>query len=215
MNEGNAMQHTKHRGVLATLAPRPRHLVGVISLAMIAGMFALVVAPAASADTTSTGFESGFVNGTPNAQQGWSSQGSAGSGCATYYHAIVDNTYGIPSFGNKSLRISNAGTSGCFSDQTFSSSTNNEAGETDALNGGLSGGTRLSHFDASFDLASVMPTLQAGMYVSVSPDRGDGARMSYLRFEDRADGIHVFFDDYTTDFNETDIATVSRSPHTL
>ena len=30
--------------------------------------------------------------------------------------------------------------------------------------------------------------------ISVSPDNGQGARMSYLRFEDRADGVHVFFD---------------------
>jgi hypothetical protein len=133
-----------------------------------------------------------------------------------YDHAIVDNTYGIPSFGTKSLRISNAVTSGCFSDQTFSAATLDEAGETGALNGGLSGGTRQSHFDASFDLASVMATVQPGVYVSVSPDRGDGARMSYLRFEDQTDGIHVFFIDYTSpDFNETDIATLSRTPHRI
>jgi hypothetical protein len=29
--------------------------------------------------------------------------------------------------------------------------------------------------------------------MTVSPD--DGARMSYLRFEDQADGVHVFFID--------------------
>jgi hypothetical protein len=40
--------------------------------------------------------------------------------------------------------------------------------------------------------------------------------MSYLRFEDRADGIHVFFDDYSSGvFNETDIATIDRNPHTI
>ena len=43
--------------------------------------------------------------------------------------------------------------------------------------------------------------------------------MSYLRFEDRTDGVHVFFDDVTDNgpigtvatFNETDIATLSRA----
>jgi hypothetical protein len=62
MNEGNAMQHTKHRGVLATLAPRPRHLVGVISMAMIAGSFALVLAPAVSAAAPPAPYVNGFEN---------------------------------------------------------------------------------------------------------------------------------------------------------
>jgi hypothetical protein len=43
--------------------------------------------------------------------------------------------------------------------------------------------------------------------------------MSYLRFEDQLDGVHVFFDDVTDNgpigtvatFNETDIATLSRT----
>jgi hypothetical protein len=53
----------------------------------------------------------------------------------------------------------------------------------------------------------------------VSPDDGQGGRMSYLRFEDQPDGVHVFFDDVTdpgpfptvATFNETDIATLSRT----
>ena len=60
--------------------------------------------------------------------------------------------------------------------------------------------------------------------MSVSPDQGDGSRVSYLRFEDQADGVHVFFVDVTnpgplgtvSTFNEYDIATVSRSAaHTI
>ncbi|HEY6068335.1 MAG TPA: hypothetical protein VIU81_06530 [Gaiellaceae bacterium] len=42
--------------------------------------------------------------------------------------------------------------------------------------------------------------------------------MSYLRFEDQADGVHVFFDDIrnTKAFKEKDIATLSRSSsHTI
>ena len=55
--------------------------------------------------------------------------------------------------------------------------------------------------------------------MSVSPDNGSGARMSYLRFEDQADGVHVFFDDVinpgpvgtVSTFTDTDIATLSRT----
>jgi hypothetical protein len=61
--------------------------------------------------------------------------------------------------------------------------------------------------------------VQPGLHTSVSPDNGTGGRMSYLRFEDQNDGIHVFFDDVTdhgpigtvATFNETDIATLSRA----
>jgi hypothetical protein len=171
----------------------------------------------ANADSANINFEPPTYSlGDINGQDGWSKTGS-------YDAAVVSNTYGISSFGTQSLRISDAVTSGGFGDQTFSKSLANEAGETDALNGGMSGGTRQPHFEAQFDLASTLPTLQSGMHVSVSPDRGDGARMSYLRFEDQADGIHVFFDDVTDPthavngetFNETDIATLSRAPHAI
>ena len=41
--------------------------------------------------------------------------------------------------------------------------------------------------------------------------------MSYLRFEDQADGVHVFFDGRPrASFIQTDIATLSRaSAHTI
>lgn len=163
--------------------------------------------PACSSDDTT--FDT-FTLGSVNGQHGWSATGP-------YDQAIVNNTYGYPTFGCKSLRISDAVTSGSFGDWVFSYSVANEAGETAAENGGMSGGTRQNHFEAQFDLASVMSTLQPGMHMSVSPDRGDGARMSYLRFDDMADGIHVFFDDVdsTGAFIETDIATLTRTPHTI
>lgn len=163
--------------------------------------------------TTDTTFDTS-TNGSVNGQHGWKSTGN-------YDQAVVDNVYDIASFGCKSLRISNAVTSGSFGDQTFSYSTANEAGDADAENAGLSGGVRQSHYEAQFDIASTQTAQQSGLSISVSPDRGDGARMSYLRFEDKADGIHVFFDDVTTssnpaDWNETDIATLSRTaPHTI
>jgi parallel beta helix pectate lyase-like protein len=51
------------------------------------------------------------------------------------------------------------------------------------------------------------------------PDDGNGARISYLRFEDQSDGVHVFFDDATDNgpvgtvasFSDTQIAVLNRT----
>ena len=185
---------------------------------LISTALASALLPAfALADTVTVDFENPpYIVGDINGQDGWGKTGS-------YDVAVVLNP-GIPGFGLQSLRLSDAVTSGSFGDQTFSKALLNEAGETDALNGGISGGIRQPHFEAQFDLASTMATEQPGMHMSVSPDRGDGSRMSYLRFEDNAGGIDVFFVDVQcpcivgnpANFVETQIATVSRTtPHTI
>lgn len=173
--------------------------------------FEPVPLPACSSDdTTFDTFSTGSVNG----QNGWSSTGP-------YDEEIVDNTYGYADFGCKSLRLSNAVTTGGFGDQTFSYSVTNEAGEADSTSNGMSGGTRQNHYEAQFDIASTSPTQQTGLALSVSPDRGDGSRMSYLRFEDNATGIGVFFvdvqgTDNPANFVETSLGTISRSTsHTI
>ena len=69
----------------------------------------------------------------------------------------------------------------------------------------------------------MLDTEQAGLALSVSPDDGNGARMSYLRFVDQPDGVDVFFDDVVNpsfgaefDFRETSVATLDRtSAHTI
>lgn len=115
--------------------------------------------------------------------------------------------------GSQSLRISSAVTSGSFGDQTFSPALVQPAGE----------GAQ-THFDSTFQIGTTLDTVQAGLHLTVSPDSGDGARMSYLRFDDQADGVHVFFDDVkdagpvgtVADFPETDVATLPRtSIHTV
>lgn len=189
--------------------------------AAIASVIAFAAIPISSfADTIGPiDFES-YSLGTINGQDGWSALGSAGSGCAIYDEG-VSSSMGVPGFGNQSFRISNAVTSGCFGDQAFSKSTVNEAGETVAQNGGFSGGVRQPHFEAQFSIAAIPNSL--GDTMSVSPDRGDGARMSYLRFENHIDGIHVYFDDVTDPthvvnadtFNESQVALLDPSvPHT-
>jgi uncharacterized protein (DUF2141 family) len=190
-----------------------------VSSVVVSAAF-LVLPFVASADTISINFEAPTYSvASINGQDGWIKTGS-------YDAAVVGGT--LPAgFGAQSLRISDAVASGSFGDQTFSKPLVNEVGETtDAVNGGFSGGVRQPHFEASFDIASVQETQQPGMHMTVSPDRGDGARMSYLRFEDNANGIDVFFDDVqgtvalgvdgctTTvcgNFVETKIATLSRS----
>lgn len=151
------------------------------------------VLPALAEALPAVDFES-YALGSINGQDGWTSTGASGSGCAVYDHA-VNSSLGTTGFGSQSLRISNAVTSGCFGDQTFSKSLINEAGEADSTSGGMSGGTRQAHFEAQFDFASTQLAEQPGLFVSVSPDRGDGSRMSYLGFDDTTSGIDVIFYD--------------------
>jgi hypothetical protein len=212
-NQGVQKLKTKTQRVLSTVS------VGIASLGL-----ALMAVPAiAAADSNNITFESPtYTTGIINGQDGWTATGSAGSGCAVYDEGVVANTYGYASFGGQSFRLSDAVTSGCFGDQAFAKPLTDSVGETASTNGSFSAGTKQRHFETKFDIASTLPTQQPGMHTSVSPDRGDGSRMSYLRFEDGALGIDVFFVDVqgTTNpanFVETPIATgLSRTvPHTI
>jgi hypothetical protein len=187
---------------------------GVLGAICITGLAAAESLPAIN-------FESGYTAGDINGQNGWTKTGP--------YDAAVANVADFPAasgygFGTKALRISDATTSGSFSDQTFSPGLANEAGETSADSGGPAIGTRQKHFEVSFQIGTTKSTEQSGLHMTMSPDRGDGARMSYLRFEDLSNGVHVYFDDVTdpgplgapADFNERSIATLSRSTsHTI
>lgn len=192
----------------------------VVALFVALAVFLLAGSvPNALADSNAVNFES-YALGNINGQDGWMKTGG-------YDVQVVTNTYGFTSFGTKVLRMSDAVTSGSFGDQTFAKPLADAAGESAATAGSFSVGTRQRHFEAQFDIASAVPTAQQpGMHVSVSPDRGDGSRMSYLRFEDNAGGIDVFFDDVQqpgpctpsgcANFVETKIATLNRAvPHTI
>lgn len=199
----------------------------VFVFALVAGL--ALIAGSALADSAAIDFENPpYTTGSIHNQDGWSSTGSAGFGCAIYDHAVVMNIYGYPSFGGQSLRMSNAVVSGCFGDHTFSKSLADEAGESaasDAYNGGLSGGARQAYFEAEWDFASTVPgSEQPGLSVVASPARGDGARMSWVQMADTPSGLAVNFYDYqisanppTGDFVFTNIAGgLDRSvPHTI
>jgi hypothetical protein len=129
-----------------------------------------------------------YVVGDIHGQDGWSSSGP-------YDHAVAAQSL-YSSFGTQSLRISNAITSGSFGDHTFSKENANEAGEASAEGDGTSG-PREGNFDVKFDIASAVPTAeQPGLQVVASPDRGDGARMSWVQVRDTPTGLEVRFNDY-------------------
>ncbi len=186
---------------------------------MVAGTIAAVALMAATMASTAgaetfgpISFEpTAYATGNINGQNGWMKTGSYDVGVASVASFPAASGYG---FGSQALRISNGVASGSFGDQTFSPALITSAGEL----------LPVTHYDASFKIGSTKATLQPGLFVSVSPDDGTGDRMSYLGFEDAADGIHVIFYDVSdpgplgteAEFEESDIATLSRtSPHTI
>ncbi len=168
-----------------------------VYFALVAALVTAVFTFQVQADSIAIDFES-FTLGSVDGQDGWGITGG-------YDVEIVDATgYGYAGFGNQSLRISNAVTSGSFGDQLFSQSLADEAGETDAENNGLSGGTRQPYFSASWDFASTVPGAeQPGLSITVSPDRGDGARMSWIQMADTPTGLAVNFYGYDTSLGGT------------
>src|SRR5207249_11318534 len=115
------------------------------------------------ADSRSITFEAsqGYTLGSIDGQDGWA--GTLGGPISPFIdQAVVTNTYGYPSFGGQSWRMSNAYTDGAFGHWPFSPSLANEAGETQALNGNgvfvFSGGVRQKHFQVQWDFASTVPT---------------------------------------------------------
>jgi hypothetical protein len=178
------------------------------ALAVLAG-----VATSARADGVGPiNFESpAYSVGNINGQQGWSNTGGFDANVAPLSSFPAASGYG---FGSQALQISDSVTSGTFGDQTFAPAVSVAADES----------TSQRFFTASFKIGTALSTEQTGLRLSVSPDNGSGGRMSYLRFEDQSDGVHVFFDDVTDSgpfytqatFNETDIATLGRgTAHTI
>ena len=167
-----------------------------------------LLASSAGADTlpTITFEQPTYLPGSINGQDGWSATGP--------YDQEVDSSSSVSGFGTQSFRMSNAVTSGSFGDWPFSPSLIDEAGETGAEGDGSSG-TLQNHFEASFQIASAVPTFeQPGLGLAFSPDRGDGARMSLVRVRDLPAGLQVSFVDYQSngiacdgDFVDTIVAS--------
>ena len=129
-----------------------------------------------------------------------------------YDQAVVDTSaYGSPpGFGSKALRVSNANSEATaeFEYQTYSAPTPDPAGETQAN----------KVFDGTFQFRSTSAAHQPGLNVSVSPDNGHGARMSFVSLEDTPSGIKITFFDAQADgsFRAHEVGTYSRTDvHTV
>jgi uncharacterized repeat protein (TIGR01451 family) len=208
-------------------------LVGVFAAV---ASFALLPCGVALADTVTTNFEPPlFHTGSVNGQDGWKSGIPLPTAPQGYDQAVVNNLSpssppapaapaGPAAFGMQSLRISNAYGTGPdtsppeFELQTYSKPVAQPAGEQ----------LDNTEFTAQFSFISVFPTQQTApgcspsppcLRISVSPDNGHGARMSYIGLDDLPDGIHVIFydtPDPNGDFVSYDLATLSRTQvHTI
>jgi uncharacterized repeat protein (TIGR01451 family) len=204
----------------------------------LVGSFAVVVSIAvlqcgvALADTVTTNFEGFTVCSPPapvfdaactvNGQGGWKSAvpGDIPSLPNGYDQQVVANADFLgsnapASFGAQSLRLSNAYNPGLstfppeFFYQTYSTPTLDPAGD----------GLADTEYTAQFSFISTHPDAeQPGLAISVSPDNGEGGRMSYIGLTDTSAGIDVTF--YDTDANGNfvgyDLATLPRDvEHTI
>jgi uncharacterized repeat protein (TIGR01451 family) len=106
-----------------------------------------------------------------------------------YDQEVVTNTVAPtgdpPGFGSQSLRMSNACGSGEFFYQTYSPQELQQVGEARPN----------KVFLAEFAFMSTTPVHQPGLFLSVSPDSGEGSRMSWVGLEDTPAGIRVSVND--------------------
>jgi hypothetical protein len=161
----------------------------------------LIFAVPAMADTSTTTFE-GFTPGSVDGQGGWTATGP-------YDQEVVAPAGHPAGFGERSLRVSSLRASGSFGDWVFSDPVQQPAGERLANKG----------FNSEFSFLALGEQVN-GSHISISPDNGQGGRMSYVRLEDTPDGVRVFFVDVPNRdgaaFNEVWIATLDRDvPHTI
>lgn len=152
---------------------------------------ALLACGVAMASTVTTTFES-FSFGTVNGQGGWKSAPpgaipAASLGCSRTSGQIdqgVEPHFGLlpaATYGQKSLRMSNACATAAFSTQTYSTPVQEPAGETQAN----------TEYIAQFSFIPQSSGFQDGLTLSVSPDSYEGSRMSYVGLRDTEDGIRV------------------------
>ena len=156
-----------------------RVLISSLCAVVIGGLAARV-----QADSFSTGFEpgEGYAPGSINGQNTWGGQNPPGIAVNTSIDQEV-TTAGFCS-GTQSYRESSFFTSGSFGDQVFSPSLTDAAGEPGAIDGGFANTTNLQpRFSATVHFKSVTGAAQDS-HVVISPDRGDGARMSWIQVSD-------------------------------
>jgi hypothetical protein len=174
-------------------------------LVLFVGAVLLARLGSARADSISVNFESpDYHTGSIDTQQGWGGQNPPGIPINGSIIQGVTNTGACS--GTQSYHESSSVTENAFGDQVFSPSLVDSAGESGAIGGACSttttqgcavdgdcpvsetclvfaGGTRQSRFTATVHFRSVTTTSQDS-HVVISPDRGDGARMSWIQVSD-------------------------------
>lgn len=170
-----------------------------------------------SCPTFAEDFESFNAGASINGQGDWTVEDSFGNSGELFDEAIVDLG------GNKAWRISNAYTASGYSNQPFSLSSPQIAGEIGAElfndygndhtmpnNPPLSSGTATTrHFHASWDFKSVTGAAQDNISLAVSAGaKQSPLRMTYLAINDTGSGFDLLFYDTTQNgFNGTTVAT--------
>jgi uncharacterized repeat protein (TIGR01451 family) len=171
--------------VLCSVVPRR----GIVGLFAAFASVALLPCGIARAATVTSDFETPlFHPGPVSGQEGWTS--------GTNIDEAVISSGGVPTFGEQSLRLSNLFATSDFADQTYSTPVVPPAGE-DLPN---------TVYTAKFSVFD--PAAQPGLYVTVSPDSGEGSRMAWVGLEDTGDGIEVT----TSDSPKVDGAFVDYPP---
>jgi uncharacterized repeat protein (TIGR01451 family) len=168
---------------VARPAPWRKAIVGLLATFV---SFALLACGVAVADTVTTDFEPPtFHLGSVNGQDGWTSATPTDiPALPNGYDQEVFPVSGIDGFGTQSLRHSNAYNepTGEFRFLTNSKPTEVEAGEN-ALN---------TEYRGAFSFISAKPAaLQPKLFMTMSPDDGEGGRMSGVGLYDLPGGIRA------------------------
>lgn len=180
-----------------------------VVVGLIVGLATLGPVAPGRADSAGVTFEPPVYSfGSVHGQDGWSASGP-------YDQGVVPNKANVAGFGLQSFRMSNAVVSGSFGDQVFSKPVVNEAGESDAVGAPFSGGVRVRRFLASWQFASVTEVWQPGLAIGLSPDRGDGARMSLIRMVDNPLGMSIEFSEYRSGFSSPGCAAGNFLTNTI
>ena len=169
--------------VICSVLPRK----AIVGLCAFVASIVLLPCGVALAATVTSDFEApAFHTGPVAGQDGWRSGPNVDEG--------VVPSGGIATFGLQSLRLSNLVANSDFADQTYSTPVVPPAGET------LPNTVYIAKFSV-YD-----PAFQDGLYVTVSPDSGDGSRMAWVGLKDTPGGIVVT----TSDSPKTDGVFVNQ-----
>lgn len=192
---------------------------GVLSRKAIVGSFAtiasVVLLPCgvATAQTVTTNFDS-FALGSVNGQHGWrvgTQHPSKGGHPFDEEVVPVSNYYtsGVPGFGTRAWRFSNAVATSGFNNLPHSPELSQPASETGPN----------TEFIAQFSFITTTPDPQPGLEINISAFDGSHGRMSFLRLEDTPGGTAVQVLDPLPDGsfpNRDFVAVLPRGvPHTI